>query len=139
MLEVPMYRADGTRIQLADLLAKVAKNDWTWSVIEFDGVGGIPSGESIVELQRKLLEQPKGLFFKWNEMLKFAGNIEYTIDCLIVAISSAEQLDVSQVLADNFIGCEVALRAIDSTEWLIFSSDQALLVQLGMSSQAFPG
>lgn len=130
MLEVPMYRADGTRIQLADLLAKVPENGWVWSIIEFDGVGEIPSGESIVDFQKKLLEQPRGLLLKWSELLRFSGSIEYTIDCLIVAVSSSEKLDIVKLLADNFLGCEVVLRAIDSTEWVLFSSDQVLLAKL---------
>jgi hypothetical protein len=130
MLEVPMYRVNGTRAQLADLLAKVPVNSWVWSVIEFDGAGQMPSNYSTLEFQKKIREQPHGLVLTWSEILTFSETIEYTIDCLIVAVSSIDKLEVDKLLADDFQECEVALRAIDSTEWILFSSSQTLLNKL---------
>lgn len=129
MLEVPMYRVNGTRAQLADLLAKVPVNSWVWSVIEFDGAGQMPSIIRLLSF-RKIREQPHGLVLTWSEILKFSETIEYTIDCLIIAVSSIDKLEVDKLLADDFQECEVALRAIDSTEWILFSSSQTLLNKL---------
>jgi hypothetical protein len=130
MLEVPMYRVNRTRVQLADLLSKVPMNNWVWSIIEFDGVGQMPFNDSVLEFQNRLREQPHGLVLTWSEISRFAEAIEYTIDCLVVAVSSVERLEVNKLLADDFQGCEIALRAIDSTEWIIFSSNQDLLDEL---------
>ncbi|UQI28493.1 hypothetical protein M3M50_16065 [Pseudomonas bijieensis] len=130
MLEVPMYRVNRTRVQLADLLSKVPVNNWVWSVIEFDGVGQMPFNDSVLEFQERLREQPRGLVLTWSEISSFAESIEYTIDCLVVAVSSVERLEANKLLADDFQGCEIALRAIDSTEWIIFSSNQELLDEL---------
>ncbi|WP_434702527.1 hypothetical protein J3P85_16605 [Pseudomonas sp. Z1-12] len=130
MLEVPMYRVNQTRVQLAGLLSKVPVNNWVWSIIEFDGVGQMPFNDSVLEFQKRLREQPHGLVLTWSEISSFAEAVEYTIDCLIVAVSSVEQLEVNKLLADDFQGCEIALRAIDSTEWIIFSSNQELLDEL---------
>jgi hypothetical protein len=127
MLEVPMYRANGTRVQLVDLLAMVPANDWTWSILEFDGVGQMPANESVLEFQKKVREQPCGLILTWSEISRFAETVEYTIDCLIVAVSRIERLDVNKLLADDFQECEVAIRAIDSTEWILSASNRALL------------
>lgn len=130
MLEVPMYRVNRTRVQLADLLSKVPVNSWVWSIIEFDGVGQMPFNDSVLEFQKKLREQPHGLVLTWSEISRFAETIEYTIDCLVVAVSSVERLEVNKLLADDFQGCEIALRAIDSTEWVLFASNQELLDEL---------
>jgi hypothetical protein len=127
MLEVPMYRESGTRVQLVNLLAKMPGNDWTWSIIEFDGVGRMPSNVSVLEFQKRVREQPQGFIMTWSEMSKFAEAVEYTIDCLIVAVSHIKRLDVKKLLADDFHECEIALRAIDSTEWILFASDRTLM------------
>lgn len=130
MFEVSMYRADRTRIQLADLLAQIPDNDWTWQVIEFDGVGQMPNNESLLEFQQRVRGQPLGLVISWSELTRFAQGIEYTIDCLIVAVSRGKQLNLDKVMADEFDGCEVAVRAIDSAEWIIFSSNNEIFRKL---------
>jgi hypothetical protein len=127
MVEVPMYRANGTRVELVDLLAQVPANDWVWSVLEFDGVGQMPSGQSLSEFQERLLEQHRGLIQTWNEIWKFAEALDYTIDCLVVAVSRVEQLEVDQLMEDDFQQCEFAFRAIDSTVWILAASDSTLL------------
>lgn len=134
MLEVPMYRENGTRVQLVDLLAKVPANEWVWSIIEFDGVGQMPANESVLEFQKRVRQQSLGLVLTWSEILKFAEAVEYTIDCLIVAVSRIERLEVNKLLADDFQECEIAIRAIDSTEWILFSSNR---IELSESRHPF--
>lgn len=127
MLEVPMYRENGTRVQLVDLLAKVPTNDWAWSILEFDGVGQMPANDSVLEFQKRVRQQPLGLVLTWSEISRFAEAVEYTIDCLIVAVSRIERLEVNKLLADDFQECEIAIRAIDSTEWILFASNRTIL------------
>ncbi|MGV7208243.1 hypothetical protein ACLB1G_10360 [Oxalobacteraceae bacterium A2-2] len=129
-LTVPMYRANGTRVQLADLLRKIPANDWVWSIVEFDGVGKMPAPLSFGEFQRQLHEQPTGLLQTWSEVCKFAKGLEYTIDCLVVAVLNIDRLTIGMLENEDFQQCEVALRAIDSTEWEIFSSHPSLLDEL---------
>jgi hypothetical protein len=129
-VEVPMYRENGTRVQIKDLFAKVPVNDWVWSILEFDGVGQMPSNESISEFQKKLREQFYGMIMTWSEIVRFADAVEYTIDCLIVAVSHIEQLNVDELMADNFLQCEIAIRAVDSTEWILAASNRSLLDDL---------
>lgn len=127
ILEVPMYRQNGSRVQLVDLLAKVPANTWAWSILEFDGVGRMPADDSVLEFQKRVRQQPLGLVLTWSEISGFAEAVEYTIDCLIVAASGIDRLEVNKLLADDFQGCEIAIRAIDSTEWILFASNSTIL------------
>ncbi|MFZ6781196.1 hypothetical protein ACO0LD_30545 [Undibacterium sp. Ji83W] len=127
MLEVPMYRQNGTRVQLVDLLAKVPANDWAWSILEFDGVGQMPANDSVLEFQKRVRQQSLGLVLTWSEISRFAETVEYTIDCLIVAVSRIDRLEINKLLADDFQECEIGIRAIDSTEWILFASNRTIL------------
>lgn len=138
MLEVPMYRENGTRVQLVDLLAKMPANDWTWSILEFDGVGQMPANDSVLEFQKRVRQQPGGLVLTWSEISRFAEAVEYTIDCLIVAVSSIERLEVNKLLADDFQECAIAIRAIDSTEWILFASNRTILDGLSRTLDELP-
>lgn len=131
MYEVLMYRDDDTPVHLHDLLGVVPANEWMWSVFEFDGVGRMPGNYSVVEFREKVHEHPLGLIMTWPEILEFAAAVEYTIDCLIVAISNLDRLDANKLLADDFQECEIVLRAIDSTEWILFASKKMTLDALG--------
>ncbi|WP_323141131.1 hypothetical protein [Massilia phyllosphaerae] len=126
-LEVPMYRKNGTRVQLVDLLAKVPANAWDWSILEFDGVGHMPANDSVLEFQTRVRQQPLGLVLTWSEISRFAEAVEYTIDCLVIAASDIDRLEVDKLLADDFQECEIAIRAIDSTEWILFASNPTIL------------
>lgn len=138
MLELPMYRENGTRVQLVDLLAKVPANDWAWSILEFDGVGQMPANDSVLEFQKRVRQQPGGLVLTWSEISRFAEAVEYTIDCLIVAASRMDRLEATKLLADDFQECEIAIRAIDSTEWILFASNRTILDGLGRTLDELP-
>lgn len=129
-VEMPMRRASGTRVQLAELLAVVPENDWVWSILEFNGVGEMPSDIPFMEFRKMLRELPVGLTLKWDELLKFARSLEYTIDCLIVGAVSIAKLNADELWADNFQGCEVALEAIDGGIWLLGAEQPALFNEL---------
>lgn len=134
-LAVPMYRENGTRVQLADLLKKIPANDWVWIIVEFDGVGRMPSPLTFGEFQQRLHEQPRGFLQTWSEVCRFAKDLEYTIDCLVVAVSNIDRLKIGTLQNDDFQQCEVALRAIDSTEWELFSSNASLLDELKQAAR----
>jgi hypothetical protein len=127
MLEVPMYRENGSRIGLQDLLEKVPANDWVWLIIEFDGVANLPDDESVDGFQNRIRYLPKGLIQTWEDVLRFSQCIDYTIDCLIVAVSCAEQVDVEKLLDDDVQKCLVFIRAIDSTNWMLHASSSEIL------------
>jgi hypothetical protein len=44
-----------------------------------------------------------------------------------VAVSSFEFLNINDFLMDEFENCNVAIRAIDSTTWLLSSSNKDLI------------
>ena len=136
ILEVPMYRENGTRVQLVDLLAKVPANAWAWSILEFDGVGQMPADDSVLEFQKRVRQQPLSLVLTWNEILRFAEAVEYTIDCLVIAALDTDLLEVNKLLADDFQGCEIAIRAIDSTEWILFASNPTILERLESAARS---
>ncbi|WP_411565292.1 hypothetical protein ACLIN3_16125 [Pseudomonas orientalis] len=127
MFEVPMYRKNGSRIELQDLLEKVPDNDWVWLIIEFDGVANFPNDESIDGFQNRIRYLPKGLVQTWENISTFSRCVDYTIDCLIVAVSCIEQVDVEKILRDDFQDCLVFIRAIDSTDWLLHASNPEIL------------
>ncbi|POM10654.1 hypothetical protein CUU62_23600 [Pseudomonas sp. WP001] len=127
MFEVPMYRQNGSRIELQDLLRKVPVNDWIWLIIEFDGVANLPNDESIDGFQNRIRYLPKGLVQTWEDILRFSQCIDYVVDCLIVAVSCIEEVDVERLLNDEFQDCVIFIRAIDSTDWMLYASSAEIL------------
>lgn len=130
VIEVPMFRADRVCVQLIDLLATIHDNDWVWSVLEFYGVARLPSGESTLDFEERIRKSPRGVIYRWGELLKFAVTVEYVIDCLVVAVSHVEKLDTDKVMADDFEQCEVAIRAFDSSSWTLSASTSEILTGL---------
>lgn len=79
------------------------------------------------QFQKILVRQSHGLIFPSSELLKFSATVECAIDFLIVAVSSFENLKVDNLMIDNFQQCEIAVRSVDSTFWILFSPDREVL------------
>lgn len=126
-IELPMYRNDGTRIELVDFLFALPPNELIWSVVEFDGVAELPDGESLDLFQQRIRASGCGEILSCSKILEFAKGIEYTNDCIVIAVSSLAKLNPSQLAADDFQQCELVLRALDSTAWNISASSPGIL------------
>ena len=129
-IKLPMFRANGTRVQLKDLLESIPDNQWSWLVIDYYGTGKAPSGMSMPEFESYLRSCANGFEMSWQELQSFASHLEQTIDCLIVAVDSTEQIDLGRLEETNFRGCHCVLQAFDSTEWRFSASDAELLVKV---------
>jgi hypothetical protein len=126
-VEIPMYRENGSQIQLIDFLEKIEDNKWIWNFVEFDGIHNDCISKKMIDFSEKINKKSNGLICDWSELLEFSKTIEYTVDCLIVAVSSFEFLNINDFLMDEFENCNVAIRAIDSTTWLLSSSNKDLI------------
>ena len=58
-----MFSDNGMKIKLSDLLAKIPKNEWTWCIYEFEGVGVAPFGLSMPEFEDLVLSKDTGFEF----------------------------------------------------------------------------
>lgn len=130
IIEIPMYRKSGTRVQLKELLSVMPDKNMIWSILEFDGVGKMPDGISVADFDKRLRTMPIGLVLTLQEILKFSEAIEQCNECLIAAVWEEADLDSDRLFADDFSQCEIALRAFDSTSWTVASRDDALFEQL---------
>ncbi|MNL84752.1 hypothetical protein D3C87_2128280 [compost metagenome] len=49
--KLPMHRGSGKILQLSDLLAAIPDNDWTWSLLDFYGIGIAPDGMPMADFE----------------------------------------------------------------------------------------
>jgi hypothetical protein len=126
-ISLPVRRADGRWTDLADLLDLIPDNDLLWSFLEFEGVGGTgPRGESILEFEELVPTSRTGYRLSWSELVRFAGQLEQTINCFLVAARTTSALERA---ADDF-GSDaesvVIIEAVDSTTWELRAADEEL-------------
>ena len=116
-IEFPMHQKNGVVIQLFDVLAALPNNNWSWRVLDFDGVGKPSTVMSMEEFYTTTRSTPGGFIFCWNDLMGFSKQLEQTWDCLIVAAKSTKNLILGELEKDNFSNCLLVLNAIDSTTW----------------------
>jgi hypothetical protein len=130
----PMLRKNKSYTSLKDILNILPENNWTWSILDFDGIGKMPQDMSIDEFIELIKKNPSGLMMSWEELKNFSNSIEQTFDCLIVAVLSMEKLDGSKFIRDNFSDCLVVINAFDSSEWTVSIQENSvpLMVPLNL-------
>lgn len=126
-ITIALCRENGVAIQLHTLLALVEENDWTWSVLEFEGVGQAPYNLWMSDFEDMLIESKKGAIMSWCEINKFATNIEQTYWCIVIATLSADE--IVKPTGPEFVpnNCLFAFEAFDSTEWTVWSDDAKII------------
>lgn len=125
--KLPMHRSSGYVLQLADLLAALPDNDWSWSLLDFYGIGIAPDEMPMADFEEIVRSNPAGYLFSWQALKAFSLGLEQTYDCLLVAVTSENDLVPAELAVDNFERCEVVVQAFDSTEWSLGATDQKLL------------
>ena len=133
-LKFSSFKNNGSIRQLTDWLAVIPKNDLVWSVFDFNGIGIPPNNMSMDDFEQLTRSMHCGFIMEWEELKKFANSITQTFDCSIVGARSKD--DISKVILEkeNFDSCEVVLRALDSTEWLIGARDHTVIEKWGALS-----
>ncbi len=126
-IEFPMHLEEGCVVQLAELLKMIPNNNWSWRVLDFDGMGILSINMSMEEFEERVRSTPTGYRLSWRELKIFAEKLEQTWDCLIVAVESESDLVAEELSTDNFDRCLVVLRAFDSTSWSVSARDMQLL------------
>lgn len=137
------YKPDGTLFHLYDILSiiKHRGNELVWSILEYDGFGGIaPNGMGLPEFEQLILSLNNGYFLSFNELQSFAESIirttnmlvqPQTLNCLIVGAIST--LEISNAIYNKeidkhiFNNCELVIEMFDSSEWTIGISDNIMI------------
>ncbi|GLX37699.1 hypothetical protein ACFXB4_18690 [Streptomyces lavendulae] len=106
-------------VRLADLLPLIPDNDWTWSILEVDGVGVMPNGMSVDAFEDLVRASPTGFILGWSELKAFAADLEQNHWLTVVAARSADDLVAAELRVDDFSRCLVMLEAFDSGSWTV--------------------
>ncbi|GAA4019529.1 hypothetical protein [Streptomyces plumbiresistens] len=119
VVEFRMHDTKGEIVGLDSLLALVPDNNWTWSVLEFDGIGQGAGSLGYAEFREKVGSSPQGYVMSWAQVREFAAGVRQCFDLLLVAARDRRLLDPERFAAGDFTGCLMVLTASDSTWWTV--------------------
>lgn len=123
----PSSRSNGSLIQLTDFLQTIPENNFIWAILDFYGIGNAPNGLLMEDFETLVRSKSQGFIMNWAELQEFAGSLEQTYDCLIVAAKSLDFISSEKSEKENFKNCEIVIEAFDSTEWLIWARNAELM------------
>ncbi|MEU4997746.1 hypothetical protein [Streptomyces sp. NPDC021622] len=118
-VEIPMHGPEGRYVNLSDLLPFVPGARWTWRLLEFTGVGVMPGGRSVEEVEEAALAAPTGLPFDWPSLREFANRVEQVQDLILIAVAEGTDPDPAALAVMDLSGSPFVIEAIDSTDWLV--------------------
>ncbi|MFJ9459739.1 hypothetical protein ACIRST_32275 [Kitasatospora sp. NPDC101447] len=120
-----MHGTEGGIVGLEELLSLVPGSEWSWLILEFDGIMLGPSaGSSYAELREKLKSSPQGCVMSWAQVREFASGVRQFFDLLLVAARDRRQLDSERLAAEDYAGLPLVLTASDSTWWTVEVDDE---------------
>jgi hypothetical protein len=129
-------RHDRAPITLAAILEAIGPNVWAWHLFEFSGVGTAPRGIAMADFEQEV--RAHGYRMTWDELRRFASEIEQVWDCLIIGLDKTDVRTHQQVVESHFTDAQVIIEGLDSTYWEVKSSD-AFWVQQFANRTGVPG
>ena len=113
-------RADGHLLRLIDILALIPENTLQWSILEYDGVGGLGIHDlSLEQISLQARKMRLGYLLNFSDLKKFAETLFQTFDCLIVASHNIEDFYADRSDITHFTHAEYVIEAFDGYEWTI--------------------
>ncbi|AWZ07890.1 hypothetical protein DRB96_28745 [Streptomyces sp. ICC1] len=118
----------GRYIRLADLLPLIPDNDWTWSILEIDGIWSVPGADGVVAppdgmsasaFEDLVRASPTGYVQGWPGLKDLAVHLEQNHWLTVVAAASADDLVGAELQAEDYSRCLVFLEAFDSGTWTV--------------------
>ncbi|XVV02656.1 hypothetical protein ACQPW3_35680 [Actinosynnema sp. CA-248983] len=125
-LSLPMFNEHGQDISLRDILTCIPRNGWTWSILDFYGVGDAPGGLAMSEFEELVRSMPTGYLLSWDELLTLAAGLHQVIDCTIVAGVQGD-LVPEDLKINDFNRCAFVIQALDSTDWVLRAAEDVAM------------
>ena len=112
-----LFDQSGKKISLSDLLNDIPKNNWSWFLFEFNGIGTAPDNLSMSEFEDLVLKNDNGYHFTWSQLQSFAHSLSDINDCLLAAISHTDQISYSDIDRGDISKCNIIIKIFDSSFW----------------------
>lgn len=130
-------KLNGSKIELKDILSFIQNgNFFLWALLWLDGRGRISERESIVEYKKEIRLSKNGVPISWKNLCLLANEAEEIYDIYIIASKNSENLHKYDNYCnenDLFKTCDFVIHLIDSSFWIIMSSDKSYIEKLIIS------
>jgi hypothetical protein len=122
------------KITLGEVLAAVPENRLGWRMLWLSAAGTDWLGRaSIGELAEDVREDPMGIPLAWSELKSFASGLTDLHDVILAAAPPKLDLNVSEIRAEDYRSASIVIEGVDSSIWIIGSSDESILSGLSKS------
>lgn len=126
-VEISNSQSGVLAFDLREVLASLpgSASELVWYLLEIEAVGKGLNGESMLETESRAESSAHGIELGFLELKRFAGNLEQTVNASIVGLkhgANAPSLPLQMPYEPPFI----AIEAIDSSEWIVTSSDTSV-------------
>ncbi|QIO08801.1 hypothetical protein [Acinetobacter lanii] len=113
-------RQDGALIRLIDILNLIPDNNYSWSILEYEGIGGLGINDfSFEQVCQYAQSNSQGFILNFNDLKVFASTLHQTLDCLIVASKDTKDFLLDRAQIENFYHTPYLIEVWDGYEWLI--------------------
>ncbi|WP_447007297.1 hypothetical protein ACRAKI_12875 [Saccharothrix isguenensis] len=117
-----MFNDYDEELSFGEVVAHVPSNKWTWSILDFSGVGDAPHGMAMPAFEELVRSTLGGYRLSWRELHAFALGLHQVVDCTIVSAENPDSLIVDELDVDNFGHCAFVIQAFDSSRWVFRAS-----------------
>ena len=117
--------------QLSDILQEISNGaSLYWSILYLDTTGDLGEGKSIPVFQDQIYASEKGIFISWKELNALSQKFWDLMDITLIAVKDISFLHRYNDDKEMFENCDIVIKMIDSSYWIVFSKDEQLIIRL---------
>ena len=119
IVSYPAFHKDGRLREFKDILGGINGQGLFWTILEFDGAGDPPNGQSCDEFHSMTLESGNGLLCTWDFVINLSDRFVQIYNCMLVG--SKKRLKNPRLLVrnENYDEINISIECVDSSYWVI--------------------
>jgi hypothetical protein len=129
MIEIKKNTEGILDVDLIDILNVIEPEGATlvWTLFDLEATGDLGDGNNILDLEQEVRESPGGLSLNWNDLVSLARRLSQVINAILAASRGSVP---AAAVNDLYAHSEIAIEAIDSSLWRLYSRSDALIERL---------
>ncbi len=95
----------------------------TWSILDFEAMGDLGNGKSILDFESEINTAEKGKILSWNELKDISLRIRQVIFMTLIGTKDSALINRNSIENKNYDDVEIVVNVIDGYFWEIYIKD----------------
>jgi len=115
-------------VKLKDILVQIGNEPcFKWAILWIYAVGELDGQKNILEFESEVNLSKNIIVYDWQQLVELSDKFEQIMEIVLIGSKDSHLLKRYSNIDEMHSSCDFTIELIDSSYWLIYSSDNIIL------------